>query len=221
MKAKYFLTGLVMAAVLCCISCSNKTKTEEPSKTDQYLPHDEIVELVDDDVLTVLNMYRYSDARTIINHRGNLSKDDVDFGSTHISHYACLFLTEDGKFLQGFVNISTRGIALKVGKSFFFYNALCLKEHPMEVKLSSGIVLKDGTVLPAKVEVNGKDQPYYMSIERKDNDVLTYKPLRGDCAAISVSVKQMKDFCKAHKLTDNIVPFLKFDEVNKIVATRY
>ena len=44
MKAKYFLTGLVMAAVLCCISCSNKTKTEEPSKADQYLPHDEIVE---------------------------------------------------------------------------------------------------------------------------------------------------------------------------------
>ena len=133
-------------------------------------------------------------------------KGDLGAGKTH--------------FVKGFVNISTRGIALKVGKSFFFYNKLCLKKDPVDLYLPAAIVLKDGTILPAMVEVNGKDQPYYISIERKDNDVLSYKPLRGDIETMSFTVKQMKDYCLKEKITGDNVPFLKFNEVNKVTINK-
>ncbi len=220
MKVKSFLTGLVMAAVLCCIACSSNANSEQPSQQEtQPQQQTEVVEIRDDDLFTIHDMYSYSDDRTIINHKGNLSKD-VDFGTTRVSHYACLFPVEGGGFVKGFVNISTRGIALKVGKSFFFYNKLCLKKDPVDLYLPAAIVLKDGTILPAMVEVNGKDQPYYISIERKDNDVLSYKPLRGDIETMSFTVKQMKDYCLKEKITGDNVPFLKFNEVNKVTINK-
>ena len=220
MKAKYFLTGLIVVAVMCCITCSCNKSSEQPSQQEtQPQQQMQVDTLQDDDLLILIDMYSYSDERTIINHRGELSKD-VDLGMTHVSHYACLFPVKGGGFVKGFINITTRGVALKVGSSFFFYNALCLKEKPTQLCLVAGIVLDDGTILPAKVEVNGKDQPYYITIKRKDTDVLTYKSLRGNFDPMSFTVKQMKDYCKAEKITGDNVPFLIFSEVNTVTIKK-
>ena len=214
MKTKMLLTGLVMAAVICCTACRGNAKTNETS-VDNTSTKVETYTIRNDKLFTSSDMYNASEKQVVIDHNGRPGADPV-FGVDHFSHYAVLFPKQNGGLVKGFVSVSTKGIALQAEKSFFFYNSLCLEKDPMKVNLPAGIILKDGTIVPAMVKVNGKDQPYYASIERKDNDKLSYKPLRGDFAEISFTVKQMKDFCEKNKLTSKKVPFLVFEEVNQI-----
>lgn len=217
MKAKSFLTGLVMAAVFCCIACGGNTKSEETSVDTSST--EEIYTISNNKLTVTSDMYNSSEHQVVIDLNGRPGAEP-SFGTHKFVYYAVLFPKQNGGLVKGFISITNKGIALKAEKSFFFYNVFCLEKDPMKVCLPAGIVLEDGTLLPAMVEVNGKDQPYYISIERKDNDVLSYKPLRGDIETMSFTVKQMKDYCLKEKITGDDVPFLKFNEVNKVTINK-
>ena len=155
MKTKFFMTGLVMAAVLLCGSCGNSTErklkeirqgVEELEKQMKSRP------VPDDEVLINPVLYQISDTRRIYDHRGS-ETDDLDFGRDHIDHRRILIPKESGGFEVGYFVKTTRGISLQANKAFYFYNKLGLTGDIVEIYSVAGMILSDGTLIPVRITV--------------------------------------------------------------------
>ena len=137
MKTKFFLTGLVMAAVV-FVSCgrSNQSKAsldkEETSKAS-------VMTVQDNKLFINSDLYNISEEHVIFSAHGTPGADPL-FGTDHIDHYRTLFIKEDGGLTVGYVVKTTRGITLQTGKSFYFYNDLCLKERTRDLYNIIGMV---------------------------------------------------------------------------------
>lgn len=214
MKTKFFMTGLVMAAVLLCGSCGNSTErklkeirqgVEELERQMKSRP------VPDDDVLINPVLYQISDIRRIYDHRGS-ETDDLDFGRDHITHMRILFPKETGGFEVGYLVKTTRGVTLQSNKAFYFYNKLGLIGDIVNIYTVAGIVLADGTLVPAKVTIPGNNNP--IMIKCKDSDILTFEPLvRNDnIKRLKYTIKDLKDYCKQKGLKHQAGPFLEFTD---------
>ena len=96
-------------------------QTEETSKTE--------VIVSDNKLFINSDLYNMSEEKVIFNAHGRLDPDNPSFGTDHIDHYRTLFVKENGGLTVGYVVKTTRGITLQTGKTFYFYNDLCLKER--------------------------------------------------------------------------------------------
>ena len=207
MKTKFFLTGLVMAAVV-FVSCgrSNQSKAsldkEETSKAS-------VMTVQDNKLFINSDLYKISEEHVIFSAHGTPGADPL-FGTDHIDHYRTLFIKEDGGLTVGYVVKTTRGITLQTGKSFYFYNDLCLKERTRDLYNIIGMVKNDGSLIPMKIMIDGKDNQ--IMLECKGDETLTFVPLRGNDKEMQYTVQELKDYCNKHGLTIHAVPYLKFSD---------
>lgn len=213
MKTKLFVVGLVMAAAVVCLSCSGNTKEKKLKEIadgieqlDNELKNQQVP---DDEVLINHVLYQISDTRKIYNHRG-METDNPDLSGDHIDHSRVLFPKEAGGFEVGYVVKTTRGVTLQSNKSFYFYNALALTGDIIDIYTVVGVIMKDGTLIPVRVTIPTDKNPIMWKC--KDTDVLTFEPLVRVDLKLSYTVKQLKDYCKAHGLKADAVPYLFFTD---------
>lgn len=210
MKTKIFWAGLVMAAAAMCVSCSNKGDGQNQENSDAGIIDERAETIPDSEVLINPTLYEISDTRVIYDSHGALT-DDVAFGSDHIGHYRILLPKENGGFEVGYVVKTTRGITLQSNKSFYFYNDLSLKERTNEIINVVGMVRADGSLIPMKITVNGKENQIVFKCQ--DSDVLTFIPLvRKVETNLTFTVKEMKDYCNKNGIKAKAVPYLQFSD---------
>ena len=94
------------------------------------------------------------------------------------------------------------------GKTFYFYNDLCLKERTRDLYNIVGMVKNNGVLIPMKITIDGEDNR--IMLECKGDETLTFVPLRGDDSEIEYTVQALKDYCYKNKLTIHAVPYLEF-----------
>lgn len=215
MKTKLFMVGLVMAAAVVCLSCSGNTKEKQLKdiKTDiEQLKKDISEQTVPDDELLINPvLYQISDKHVIFDHHGS-ETDNMDFDGNPIDHRRLLLPREIGGFEVGYVVKTTRGVTLQSKKSFYFYNELGLTESVIDIYSVAGIIRADGSIIPVKITLSGKENPIMWDC--KDSDVLTFEPLVRDdnVKLLCFTVKELKDYCKAHGLKADAVPYLFFTD---------
>ena len=210
MKTKFFMTGLVMTAVLLCVSCGNSTERKLKEIRQGVEELEEQIKsrpVPDDEVLINPVLYQISDIRRIYDHRGS-ETDDLDFGRDHIDHRRILIPKESSGFEVGYLVKTTRGISLQANKTFYFYNKLGLTSDIVEIYSVAGMILSDGTLIPVKITVKGKDNPIMW--ECKDTDVLNFEPLVRIDFKLSYTVKELKDYCNKNGIKYDAVPYLQF-----------
>ena len=207
MNIKTFtIIAIASFAVLSVTACGGKQKasieteqTEETSKTE--------VIVSDNKLFINSDLYNMSEEKVIFNAHGRLDPDNPSFGTDHIDHYRTLFVKENGGLTVGYVVKTTRGITLQTGKTFYFYNDLCLKERTRDLYNIVGMVKNNG-VIPMKITIDGEDNR--IMLECKGDETLTFVPLRGDDSEIEYTVQALKDYCYKNKLTIHAVPYLEF-----------
>jgi hypothetical protein len=206
MNIKTFtIIAIASFAVLSVTACGGKQKasieteqTEETSKT----------EVIVSDNKLFINSDLYNMSEVIFNAHGRLDPDNPSFGTDHIDHYRTLFVKENGGLTVGYVVKTTRGITLQTGKTFYFYNDLCLKERTRDLYNIVGMVKNNGVLIPMKITIDGEDNR--IMLECKGDETLTFVPLRGDDSEIEYTVQALKDYCYKNKLTIHAVPYLEF-----------
>ena len=156
------------------------------------------------------DLYNMSEEKVIFNAHGRLDPDNPSFGTDHIDHYRTLFVKENGGLTVGYVVKTTRGITLQTGKTFYFYNDLCLKERTRDLYNIVGMVKNNGVLIPMKITIDGEDNR--IMLECKGDETLTFVPLRGDDSEIEYTVQALKDYCHKNKLTIHAVPYLEFTD---------
>ena len=157
MNIKTFtIIAIASFAVLSVTACSGKQKasieteqTEETSKTE--------VIVSDNKLFINSDLYNMSEEKVIFNAHGRLDPDNPSFGTDHIDHYRTLFVKENGGLTVGYVVKTTRGITLQTGKTFYFYNDLCLKERTRDLYNIVGMVKNNGVLIPMKITIDGED----------------------------------------------------------------
>ena len=207
MNIKTFtIIAIASFAVLSVTACGGKQKasieteqTEETSKTE--------VIVSDNKLFINSDLYNMSEEKVIFNAHGRLDPDNPSFGTDHIDHYRTLFVKENGGLTVGYVVKTTRGITLQTGKTFYFYNDLCLKER-RDLYNIVGMVKNNGVLIPMKITIDGEDNR--IMLECKGDETLTFVPLRGDDSEIEYTVQALKDYCYKNKLTIHAVPYLEF-----------
>lgn len=213
MKAKFFMVGLVMAAAVVCLSCSGNTKEKklkEIADGVEQLENDVKNQPVpDDEVLINHVLYQISDTRKIYNHRG-METDTPDFGHDVFTYRRTLFPKENGGFEVGYMVKTTKGVTLQANKAFYFYNTLGLTGDILEIYSVSGVIRADGSIIPVRITIPTDKNPIMWKC--KDTDVLTFEPLIRLDFKLSYTVKQLKDYCKAHGLKADAVPYLFFTD---------
>ena len=205
MNIKTFtIIAIASFAVLSVTACGGKQKasieteqTEETSKTE--------VIVSDNKLFINSDLYNMSEEKVIFNAHGRLDPDNPSFGTDHIDHYRTLFVKENGGLTVGYVVKTTRGITLQTGKTFYFYNDLCLKERTRDLYNIVGMVK---VLIPMKITIDGEDNR--IMLECKGDETLTFVPLRGDDSEIEYTVQALKDYCYKNKLTIHAVPYLEF-----------
>lgn len=199
MNIKTFtIIAIASFAVLSVTACGGKQKasieteqTEETSKTE--------VIVSDNKLFINSDLYNMSEEKVIFNAHGRLDPDNPSFGTDHIDHYRTLFVKENGGLTVGYVVKTTRGITLQTGKTFYFYNDLCLKERTRDLYNIVGMVKNNGVLIPMKITIDGEDNR--IMLECKGDETLTFVPLRGDDSEIEYTVQALKDYCHKNKLT--------------------
>ena len=157
MNIKTFtIIAIASFAVLSVTACGGKQKasieteqTEETSKTE--------VIVSDNKLFINSDLYNMSEEKVIFNAHGRLDPDNPSFGTDHIDHYRTLFVKENGGLTVGYVVKTTRGITLQTGKTFYFYNDLCLKERTRDLYNIVGMVKNNGVLIPMKITIDGED----------------------------------------------------------------
>ena len=196
MNIKTFtIIAIASFAVLSVTACGGKQKasieteqTEETSKTE--------VIVSDNKLFINSDLYNMSEEKVIFNAHGRLDPDNPSFGTDHIDHYRTLFVKENGGLTVGYVVKTTRGITLQTGKTFYFYNDLCLKERTRDLYNIVGMVKNNGVLIPMKITIDGEDNR--IMLECKGDETLTFVPLRGDDSEIEYTVQALKDYCYAY-----------------------
>lgn len=199
MNIKTFtIIAIASFAVLSVTACGGKQKasieteqTEETSKTE--------VIVSDNKLFINSDLYNMSEEKVIFNAHGRLDPDNPSFGTDHIDHYRTLFVKENGGLTVGYVVKTTRGITLQTGKTFYFYNDLCLKERTRDLYNIVGMVKNNGVLIPMKITIDGEDNR--IMLECKGDETLTFVPLHGDDSEIEYTVQALKDYCYKNKLT--------------------
>mgnify|MGYP000624626851 CR=1 FL=1 len=204
MNIKTFtIIAIASFAVLSVTACGGKQKasieTEQTEKTSKTK------NIVSDNNSDLYNM---SEEKVIFNAHGRLDPDNPSFGTDHIDHYRTLFVKENGGLTVGYVVKTTRGITLQTGKTFYFYNDLCLKERTRDLYNIVGMVKNNGVLIPMKITIDGEDNR--IMLECKGDETLTFVPLGGDDSEIEYTVQALKDYCYKNKLTIHAVPYLEF-----------
>lgn len=156
MNIKTFtIIAIASFAVLSVTACGGKQKasieteqTEETSKTE--------VIVSDNKLFINSDLYNMSEEKVIFNAHGRLDPDNPSFGTDHIDHYRTLFVKENGGLTVGYVVKTTRGITLQTGKTFYFYNDLCLKERTRDLYNIVGMVKNNGVLIPMKITIDGE-----------------------------------------------------------------
>lgn len=220
MKTKFFLTGLVMAAVV-FVSCG-RCNQSKASLDKEETPKASVMPVRDNKLTINFDLYNISEEHIAFSShgtpateplagdtRGTRGTDDM-FGSDHLDHYRTLFVKEDGGLTVGYVVKTTRGITLQTEKSFYFYNDLCLKQRTHSLYNIIGMVKNDGSLIPMKIMIDGKDNQIMR--ECKGDETLTFVPLRGNDKEMQYTVQELKDYCNKHGLTIDAVPYLKFSD---------
>ena len=187
MNIKTFtIIAIASFAVLSVTACGGKQKasieteqTEETSKTE--------VIVSDNKLFINSDLYNMSEEKVIFNAHGRLDPDNPSFGTDHIDHYRTLFVKENGGLTVGYVVKTTRGITLQTGKTFYFYNDLCLKERTRDLYNIVGMVKNNGVLIPMKITIDGEDNR--IMLECKGDETLTFVPLRGDDSEIEYTVQ--------------------------------
>ena len=190
MNIKTFtIIAIASFAVLSVTACGGKQKasieteqTEETSKTE--------VIVSDNKLFINSDLYNMSEKKVIFNAHGRLDPDNPSFGTDHIDHYRTLFVKENGGLTVGYVVKTTRGITLQTGKTFYFYNDLCLKERTRDLYNIVGMVKNNGVLIPMKITIDGEDNR--IMLECKGDETLTFVPLRGDDSEIEYTVQALK-----------------------------
>lgn len=190
MNIKTFtIIAIASFAVLSVTACGGKQKasieteqTEETSKTE--------VIVSDNKLFINSDLYNMSEEKVIFNAHGRLDPDNPSFGTDHIDHYRTLFVKENGGLTVGYVVKTTRGITLQTGKTFYFYNDLCLKERTRDLYNIVGMVKNNGVLIPMKITIDGEDNR--IMLECKGDETLTFVPLRGDDSEIEYTVQALK-----------------------------
>ncbi len=210
MNIKTFtIIAIASFVVLSVTACGGKQKasieteqTEETSKTE--------VIVSDNKLFINSDLYNMSEEKVIFNAHGRLDPDNPSFGTDHIDHYRTLFVKENGGLTVGYVVKTTRGITLQTGKTFYFYNDLCLKERTRDLYNIVGMVKNNGVLIPMKITIDGEDNR--IMLECKGDETLTFVPLHGDDSKIEYTVQALKDYCHKNKLTIHAVPYLEFTD---------
>lgn len=210
MNIKTFtIIAIASFVVLSVTACGGKQKasieteqTEETSKTE--------VIVSDNKLFINSDLYNMSEEKVIFNAHGRLDPDNPSFGTDHIDHYRTLFVKENGGLTVGYVVKTTRGITLQTGKTFYFYNDLCLKERTRDLYNIVGMVKNNGVLIPMKITIDGEDN--HIMLECKGDETLTFVPLHGDDSEIEYTVQALKDYCHKNKLTIHAVPYLEFTD---------
>ena len=210
MNIKTFtIIAIASFAVLSVTACGGKQKasieteqTEETSKTE--------VIVSDNKLFINSDLYNMSEEKVIFNAHGRLDPDNPSIGTDHIDHYRTLFVNENVGLTVGYVVKTTRGITLQTGKTFYFYNDLCLKERTRDLYNIVGMVKNNGVLIPMKITIDGEDNR--IMLECKGDETLTFVPLRGDDSEIEYTVQALKDYCHKNKLTIHAVPYLEFTD---------
>lgn len=210
MNIKTFtIIAIASFVVLSVTACGGKQKasieteqTEETSKTE--------VIVSDNKLFINFDLYNMSEEKVIFNAHGRLDPDNPSFGTDHIDHYRTLFVKENGGLTVGYVVKTTRGITLQTGKTFYFYNDLCLKERTRDLYNIVGMVKNNGVLIPMKITIDGEDNR--IMLECKGDETLTFVPLHGDDSEIEYTVQALKDYCHKNKLTIHAVPYLEFTD---------
>ena len=213
MKTKLFWTGLVMAAVF-FTGCKDpkKEKLEEINQQITELREElESVPVPDDELRINPVLYQISDTHKVFGPHGS-ETNDLDFGRNVITHLRLLLPKETGGFEVGYMVKTDIGVTLQSNKSFYFYNELGLTESIINICSVAGIVRADGALIPVKITVAGKENPIMWKC--KDTDVLTFEALvrKDDLKLLCFTVKELKDYCKAHGLKADAVPYLFFTD---------
>lgn len=210
MNIKTFtIIAIASFVVLSVTACGGKQKasieteqTEETSKTE--------VIVSDNKLFINSDLYNMSEEKVIFNAHGRLDPDNPSFGTDHIDHYRTLFVKENGGLTVGYVVKTTRGITLQTGKTFYFYNDLCLKERTRDLYNIVGMVKNNGVLIPMKITIDGEDNR--IMLECKGDETFTFVPLHGDDSEIEYTVQALKDYCHKNKLTIHAVPYLEFTD---------
>lgn len=210
MNIKTFtIIAIASFVVLSVTACGGKQKasieteqTEETSKTE--------VIVSDNKLFINSDLYNMSEEKVIFNAHGRLDPDNPSFGTDHIDHYRTLFVKENGGLTVGYVVKTTRGITLQTGKTFYFYNDLCLKERTRDLYNIVGMVKNNGVLIPMKITIDGEDNR--IMLECKGDETLTFVQLHGDDSEIEYTVQALKDYCHKNKLTIHAVPYLEFTD---------
>ena len=210
MNIKTFtIIAITSFAVLSVTACGGKQKasieteqTEETSKTE--------VIVSDNKLFINSDLYNMSEEKVIFNAHGRLDPDNPSFGTDHIDHYRTLFVKENGGLTVGYVVKTTRGITLQTGKTFYFYNDLCLKERTRDLYNIVGMVKNNGVLIPMKITIDGEDNRIMLA--GKGDEKLTSVPVRGADSEIIYKVHALKDYCHKNKLTIHAVPYLEFTD---------
>ncbi len=210
MNIKTFtIIAIASFVVLSVTACGGKQKasieteqTEETSKTE--------VIVSDNKLFINSDLYNMSEEKVIFNAHGRLDPDNPSFGTDHIDHYRTLFVKENGGLTVGYVVKTTRGITLQTGKTFYFYNDLCLKERTRDLYNIVGMVKNNGVLIPMKITIDGEDNR--IMLECKGDETLTFVPLHGDDSEFEYTVQALKDYCHKNKLTIHAVPYLEFTD---------
>lgn len=210
MNIKTFtIIAIASFVVLSVTACGGKQKasieteqTEETSKTE--------VIVSDNKLFINSDLYNMSEEKVIFNAHGRLDPDNPSFGTDHIDHYRTLFVKENGGLTVGYVVKTTRGITLQTGKTFYFYNDLCLKERTRDLYNIVGMVKNNGVLIPMKITIDGEDNR--IMLECKGDETLTFVPLHGDDSEIEYTVQALKDYCHKNKLAIHAVPYLEFTD---------
>lgn len=214
MKMNLFLVGLVMATATLFTSCRNQKEKKLDDILSQIDELEEIIKSVpvpDDGSRINYVLYQISDVHKVFGAHGSETKD-LDFGGNAFVYYRLLLPKELGGFEVGYLTKTVCGVTLQSNKAFYFYNELGLTESPIDLYSVAGLIRADGSLIPVKITVEGKENPIMR--ECKDTDVLTFEPLVRDdnVKLLCFTVKELKDYCKTQGLKADAVPFLFFTD---------
>lgn len=210
MNIKTFtIIAIASFAVLSVTACSGKQKASIETEQAEETSKTEVI-VSDNKLFINSDLYNMSEEKVIFNAHGRLDPDNPSFGTDHIDHYRTLFVKENGGLTVGYVVKTTRGITLQTGKTFYFYNDVCLKERTRDLYNIVGMVKNNGVLIPMKITIDGEDNR--IMLECKGDETLTFVPLRGDDSEIEYTVQALKDYCHKNKLTIHAVPYLEFTD---------
>lgn len=208
MKKLFIITAFASFIILSAASCSGKQKASiEKEQTEATV--EEKITVSDNKLFIASDLYNISEEHVIFSAHGTPDAEPT-FGTDHIDHYRTLFVKEGGGLTVGYVSKTTKGIILQTGKTFYFYNDLCLNERTRDLFNIIGMVKNNGVLIPMKIMIDGEDNR--IMLKCKGDETLTFVPLRGDDPEIQYTVQELKDYCHKNKLTIHAVPYLEFTD---------